>query len=393
MGQAALKLVHAARYVGAGTVEFLLEPNEQFHFLEVNTRLQVEHPVTESITGLDLVEWQLRIAQGEALPLAQGDIHTHGHAIEARLCAEDAYAGFAPQSGAIHHWQVPRLPGVRVDHGLGATAQVPPHYDSMVAKLIAHGRTREEARVRLVAALRGTTVLGVTTNRDYLMQCLQAEPFATAQLHTGWLAYSAAQWPMPSTPPAWWAVLAALLLHQQAAAHGPLARFTSVAVRETHWKLASAQTEQAVRLRVSHRAAMQVSVGEHTFQVEIVRAHGPQAQVLLDGIQHTVHWQAQGAAGWLDGLGCSAAFENLTEVHAHEGDSAVSGELVSRMHGLVVKLNVAVGQAVKQGELLLALEAMKMEHRIEAPHAGRVAALGVGLGMQVATGQWLVRIE
>ena len=197
----------------------------------------------------------------------------------------------------------------------------------------------------------------------------------------------------PATPAAWWAVVAAVLLQRQAQAQGPLARFTSTAARDTHWKLASQQAEQTVQLSVNHRQAMAVTVGEQVFHLEIVADNGTQVQLLLDGLRHTVHLQSREQAGWMDGLGTSAAFENITAKPAGEAERAQNGELISRMHGMVVKLNVAVGQVVKQGELLLALEAMKMEHRIEAPRAGTVTALGVAAGMQVATGQLLVRIE
>ena len=153
-------------------------PTGDFHFLEMNTRLQVEHPVTEAITGLDLVEWQLRIARGEPLPLQQEQIRWQGHAIEARLCAEDAFNGFAPQAGRVLHWNVPAGEGMRIDHGLVAQPEIPPYYDSMIAKVIAYGADREQARGRLLRALAGSAVLGLRTNRDYLLQALSAPAFA-----------------------------------------------------------------------------------------------------------------------------------------------------------------------------------------------------------------------
>src|SRR5262249_11602317 len=165
MGAAAVAAAQAVGYVGAGTVEFMLDADGAFYFLEMNTRLQVEHPVTELVTGIDLVQWQLRVAAGEALPLAQGDVRWTGHAIEARLYAEDADAGYLPQTGRIAWWRAAEGPGVRTDAGVVTGQEITPYYDSMVAKVIAHGATRDEARQRLMAALTDTLLLGVTTNK------------------------------------------------------------------------------------------------------------------------------------------------------------------------------------------------------------------------------------
>ena len=247
-----MKLVREVGYVGAGTVEFLLAPDGSFHFLEMNTRLQVEHPVTEAITGLDLVEWQLRIARGEPLPLPQADIRWQGHAIEARLCAEDAFAGFAPQSGRIGHWSVPAGEGLRVDHGLTPQPTIPPHYDSMIAKLIAFGSDREQARARLLRALQGSTVLGLRTNRDYLLQAWQAPAFALPQLSTHWLGEASAAW-SPRAPDARWAAMAgALRLHRRSRVHGPLACFSSTGPRETPMRLEAGGAVFDLRLRYAH---------------------------------------------------------------------------------------------------------------------------------------------
>src|SRR5437762_9272383 len=179
MGAAAVAAAKAVGYVGAGTVEFIAEPTAdgdlRFYFMEMNTRLQVEHPVTEAITGLDLVEWQLRVAAGEPLPLAQDGIRFQGHAIEVRLCAEDVPAGFMPQSGTLVMWQP--TPDLRVEHALRSGTEIPPYYDSMIAKLVSHGATREEARRKLVAGLQDTVALGVATNQTFLAACLEHPAF------------------------------------------------------------------------------------------------------------------------------------------------------------------------------------------------------------------------
>ncbi|MFZ4758425.1 MAG: acetyl-CoA carboxylase biotin carboxylase subunit, partial [Burkholderiaceae bacterium] len=221
MGEAAIRLARAVGYVGAGTVEFLLEPDGRFWFLEMNTRLQVEHPVTEAVTGLDLVAWQLRIARGEPLPSAQDAIRIEGHAIEARLCAEDPDHGFAPQVGPITGWRMPVGDGVRVDHGLAVRAEVPPYYDSMIAKVIAFGADRAQARARLDAALADTAVLGLRTNRDWLRRCIAAPAFTEPALSTAWLGEAAADWTAPASDARWRAVATALRLSRSTVAHGP----------------------------------------------------------------------------------------------------------------------------------------------------------------------------
>ncbi|MCA8899920.1 MAG: acetyl-CoA carboxylase biotin carboxylase subunit, partial [Hyphomonas sp.] len=185
MGQASVDAAKAIGYVGAGTFEYLLDGEGNFYFMEMNTRLQVEHPVTEAITGLDLVELQLRVAAGEALPLAQEDVRFSGHAIEVRLCAEDPQAGFMPQSGVLALWEPAGF--VRVEHGLRSGLEVPPYYDSMIAKLIAHGSSRDDARRRLVAALEQTVAMGLRTNKDFLGDCLEHPVFAAGEATTAFI--------------------------------------------------------------------------------------------------------------------------------------------------------------------------------------------------------------
>jgi Acetyl/propionyl-CoA carboxylase, alpha subunit len=200
MAAAAVAAGRAAGYVGAGTVEFLVE-GDAFYFLEVNTRLQVEHPVTEMVTGLDLVRWQLLVADGHPLPLTQEEITSRGHAIEVRVYAEDPATGFLPSVGAIAHWSAPAGPGVRVDSGYGAGDTVPPFYDPMLAKLIVHAADRESARARLLRALREFTVLGVRTNLSYLGAVAEHPAFAAGETHTGFLAEHFADWRPPGDVP------------------------------------------------------------------------------------------------------------------------------------------------------------------------------------------------
>ena len=393
MGAAAVKLVREVAYVGAGTVEFLLAPDGDFHFLEMNTRLQVEHPVTEAITGLDLVEWQLRIARGEPLPLQQADFRWQSHAIEARLCAEDAFAGFAPQAGRIGHWSVPAGAGLRIDHGMVAQPVIPPHYDSMIAKIIAVGADREQARARLRQALAGSAVLGLRTNRDYLLQALDAPAFARPQLSTHWLGEASAAW-SPRLPDARWAAMAAaLLLHRRSRVHGPLACFSSTGPRETPLRLDAGGTVFDLRLRYARQGSWRVTCADTAFDIEMLHDDGTTAALLIDGQRCAAVAQQQGASGWLDAEGISAAYADLSDAPPQREDAAAHGLVASRMHGLLVRLEVAVGQRVRKGEFMLAIEAMKMEHRIESPIDGTVVEVGAAAGAQVAPGQLLLRIE
>jgi len=393
LGAAAVKLVREVGYVGAGTVEFLLTPDGEFHFLEMNTRLQVEHPVTETITGLDLVEWQLRIARGEPLPLAQEQIRWQGHAIEARLCAEDAFNGFAPQAGRVLHWAVPAGEGIRIDHGLVAQPEIPPYYDSMIAKLIAYGADREQARGRLLLTLAGSAVLGLRTNRDYLLQALSAPAFAKPELATRWLGEASAAW-LPRVPDARWAAVAAtLLLHRRSRIFGPLALFSSSGQRDTPLRLAVGDELFDLRLAYRQGEPVRVSVADAQFEIEVRSDDGHQVQLIVDGAHDSGLYWLQGSDGWLDAGGICAAFVDRSQAPPEVDDPEGHGLIASRMHGQLVKLAVAVGQRVRKGEFMLAIEAMKMEHRIDAPIDGTVVELGAAAGTQVSPGRMLVRIE
>src|SRR3954470_3171134 len=211
MGEVAVAAVRALGYEGAGTLEFLLDASCAFYFMEMNTRLQVEHPVTEAITGLDLVELQLRIARGEPLPVKQQEIRFTGHAIEVRLCSEDAAHDFMPQSGRMARWQVPE--GIRVEHALQSGSEIPPFYDSMIAKMISHGATREEARGRLIVGLEHLTAFGVTTNQAFLMSCLRHPGFTGGEATTAFIGTHRDELLAPRVDGAFAATLAGLLLY------------------------------------------------------------------------------------------------------------------------------------------------------------------------------------
>ena len=393
LGDAAVALVRAVGYVGAGTVEFLLTPDGRFHFLEMNTRLQVEHPVTEAVTGLDLVEWQLRIARGEPLPLQQAAIRWQGHAIEARLCAEDAFAGFAPQAGRVLHWQVPAGEGVRVDHGLVAQPEIPPHYDSMIAKVIAFGADRAQALARLQRTLAGSTVLGLRTNRDYLLQALSAPAFTEPRLATRWLGEASPGW-APREPDARWAALVgAVRLHRRSRVHGPLALWSSTGRRDTPLRLQGGEARFDLRVGYRRDEPISVAVGNTSFAIELLHDDGHRLQLVVDGLHTAVAYADDGDSGWLDADGVCAAWTDLTDAPPERAGGAAHGLVNSRMHGLLVRLAVQPGQRVQRGDFVLAIEAMKMEHRIEAPVSGTVVEVGAAEGTQVSPGRLLLRIE
>ena len=339
LGAAALAVARSAGYVGAGTVEFLLDGDGAFWFIEANARLQVEHPVTEAITGLDLVEWQLRVAAGEALPFRQEDVRFEGHAIEARLCAEDPAHDFLPQSGRMALWRPDNA--VRVDHALESGIGISPYYDSLLAKLVTHGRTRDEAREKLAAALDATLALGVTTNKSYLAAVLRDAQFAGAGATTSFLGE----------------------------------RFAG-------WKPAPTDELFARRLYASACAAA-AGYGEWSGWSNLGRTALPFAPCVLEGA--TLYFALDGHSfSWRD---------TTMDPPAKRAAGLDGGSLSAPMNGRVVSVHARAGDRVQAGSPLVVLEAMKMEHTLVAAAALRVRAVHVSKGAQVAPGQLLVEFE
>ena len=357
MGEAAVAAARAVDYVGAGTVEFLLGADGRFWFMEMNTRLQVEHPVSEAITGLDLVEWQLRVAAAEPLPLRQEEVRFSGHAIEARLCAEDPEKDFLPQAGTLALWQTAE--GVRTDHALESGAAIPPYYDSLIAKVIVHGRTRDEARERLARALDDTVCLGLPTNKAFLAAVLRNEAFARGEATTGFLA--GRSFPAPQPEAADYTLAAALLA--RAAGYG-------------EWTGWSNNPEHALRARFGER---DVAVRYR----DLPRAAEVKLQYVVEG--DTVHFAHDGA---------SHSFRNiLHEPPTKRGANVGNGRLFAPMNGRVVAVHARAGEQVAAGTALIVLEAMKMEHGLSLPAAVKVKAVHVSAGIQVAPGHLLVEFE
>ena len=389
MGATAVAAVQAIAYEGAATLEFLLDREGHFYFMEMNTRLQVEHPVTEAITGLDLVEWQLRVAAGEPLPLTQADICYAGHAIEVRLCAEDVPAGFMPQSGTLLQWQVPA--GLRVEHALSDGAISPPYYDSMVAKIIAHGSNRENALRQLQSALHDLVALGVKTNQSFLQRSLAHPVFVAGQATTAFIAHNESALLHESTDTQALAV-AAWLLNRTANAlpvFSPLAHALPVGL------LLSVDGNN-LRATVTQTGAQQftVQVGEQTHTLTAVTQDAHSARVIVDHILQSVHFVRDGHTLCLHWAGRPFQVQDLTRaVGAKPGEQGGDGKVRASMNGRVVAVLVAVGERVQAQQALITLEAMKMEHVHAAPVAGTVTAVHVATGDQVPASCVVVEIQ
>ncbi len=400
MGADAVAAALAVGYQGAGTVEFMVDAQGKHYFLEMNTRLQVEHPVTEMVTGLDLVEWQLRVAAGEPLPKTQAEIEFGGHAIEARLYVEDPYAGFAPQTGQVLWWKPESAmhAGVRIDHGVQEGDTVSPYYDPMVAKVIAHGRDRSDAIRRVRAALRNTPLLGLRHNARFLNELLAHPDFANAQMTTTrideWAEQGAAilQAPQPSDK-AW--LVAALALVAQ---HGASWRSDSVAAFDMG--LQCGDQARQLRLHPDRQGGVAITLladGDHDLsgalqvQAAVVRFDAGQLRFALDGVEQSAIALVQGHAVHLALDGDSWVVE---EISAFPNSQAAQdpGKARAPVAGKVSRVLVAAGDAVVPGQQLLCVEAMKMEMWLCAQAPGTVSAVHVQAGDQVESGALLAEI-
>jgi propionyl-CoA carboxylase alpha chain len=400
LGAAAVTAGRAIGYVGAGTVEFVLDADGSFYFLEVNTRLQVEHPVTELVTGLDLVRLQLEIAEGAPLPPEVTGAAIRGHAIEARLCAEDPRAGFVPAAGVLHRFTVPDLPGVRVDTGVADGSVVGVHYDSLLAKVIAHGPSRDAARRRLARALAQAHLHGVTTNRDLLVGVLREPDFAAGRLDTGYLdRHDPAVLAAAPSQRAADLQLAAAALAGQAARRadatvlpGVPSGWRNVPSEDQHAEFACDGERHEVRYRLD-RDGLRVSVDGRPLADALVGAARPDhVELTVGGITRQFSVHRVGDAVYVDSsLGALA----LTEVPRFPEPSALvaGGSLLAPMPGTVLKVAVEPGDAVRAGQPVVVLEAMKMEHVVAAPADGLVAEVAVRVGQVVDAGTELARVE
>ncbi|TDJ22793.1 MAG: ATP-grasp domain-containing protein [Gammaproteobacteria bacterium] len=395
MCDVAVAAVKAIGYCSAGTVEFLLD-GDQFWFLEVNTRLQVEHPVTEAITGLDLVREQLLIAQGEPLSFAQDEIGIDGHAIEARLYAEDPENDFLPASGTVVAWEPSRFAEARFDSGIESGSVVGIQFDPMLAKVIVHAPTRREAALRLARVLETTRIQGLKTNRDFLVATLRTPEFLAGETTTNFIErVRPATRYVPSVAELNEAAIAAALA-AQADRHAAATvlrsipsgwRNTPMPLEHTHFR--HGDDEIDVGYRAGRNGVFDVQIAAQSYRV-VVRARGADEVILeIDGRRLRFALASAGDT-WLI-HGPAGDVELLEQPRFPRSDkTSVSGGLVAPMPGNVLATHIEVGDKVAAGQLLLVLEAMKMEHRITAPEEGVVAELRVTEGDQVANGELLI---
>jgi len=416
MGEAAVAAAKAVNYVGAGTVEFIVEqpggyerPDQmKFYFMEMNTRLQVEHPVTEAITGLDLVEWQLRVASGEPLPVRQEDLRITGHAIEARICAENPDNNFLPATGSLNVYGLPdcvtfeRGP-VRVDSGVRQGDAISPFYDSMVAKLIVHGDTREQALARLDEALAQTHIVGLATNVQFLRRVARTDAFAQARLDTALIQREQAvlfhQEPVGLPLAAAAAVAQTLLRGRASEGADPFSRrdgFHSHGLARRRFEFEFGGEHAKAWLTYERGGALHLAVGEGDAAVAGPLAIAQQG----DGIELQFAGQRTRAAvyaqGEVDHVFTPRGATQITAIDllAHSGESAAEGgRLTAPMPGKVVSFAVKAGDKVAKGQPLAVMEAMKMEHTIAAPQDGVVQELLYAPGDQVTEGAELLRLS
>ena len=410
MGEAAIAAARAVNYVGAGTVEFIAEPDGKFYFMEMNTRLQVEHPVTEMITGLDLVEWQLRVASGERLPKTQQELQRCGHAIEARIYAENADKDFLPSIGRLMHLEFPMHDAftnadVRVDGGVRAGDAISPYYDPMIAKLIVRGADREQARARMLRALAATQIVGVHTNVAFLSRLMGDEAFAQADLDTG-LIERRRETLLPAPAPAMresllLATAAVLEQEKERDTQDPWAERNGWRVDGKYGRTLSFQDAESVQDVVIEivEGQLTLAVATHRATLELVaQATGsPSAQsvTLLTGtgrLAGTVVRQGTRMDVFVMGK-CETLFLKDALASAGQVEADHAGSLAAPMPGKIIAIEVQAGDKVKRGQALLVMEAMKMEHTIVAGVDGVVESIYFGVGEQVAEGAVLISLE
>jgi len=407
LGKTAVAAARAVRYENAGTVEFLLHEGH-FYFIEMNTRLQVEHPVTEMVTGFDLVEWQLRVAAGEDLPVTQDEIAARGHAMEARLYAEDPAHDFVPASGRLQRLRLPAAAGdLRVETGLREGDEIPIFYDALVAKLIAWGADRAMARARLDAALAETQIAGVANNRDFLLRLVRHRDFAAGAIDTGFVERHRAALTLPLSAAPFAVVAAASLASVCAAPPAPSPS------RDLHspwgwrdgWRLygASEASEHEIawldqgltrRIKVRfHASRLSLTLDEESAEARLATRHAGEVSFTLDGVPLTASVQQQGARFSVTLDGHTFALTRLDDLARHAASGLAPARLNAPVHGRVLDVPVKGGQQVKRGEVLMLLECMKLEYRVTAPADGIVEKLHFATGDVVEEGAPLLAFK
>ncbi len=402
IGAAAVALAREAGYVGAGTAEFLMSavnPNE-FFFLEVNARLQVEHPVTEEVTGLDLVEQQLRVAAGEALGFGQDDVALRGHSIEVRVCAEDPASGFLPATGRIVGYREPSGSGIRVDSGVALGTEVGASYDSLLLKVIATGRDRDEALEHLSRGLTELRILGVTTNAGYLLRLVAAPQVRAGDLDTGLLDRGVAELEPPSREAIEAAIATAvvetLALTGAGASVDPwdsLPGWRVTGPVPVEWELEPIGSKDLIIVGVLGDATgATVTIGEYGLRMAAADAGDGRVRMELDGRARLWDHAVLGAERWV-AAGPDAFAFRLAELVVAGADAAAGGALEAPMPGTVLSVRTAAGDAIAEGDVLVVMESMKMELTLTAPGAATVGEVYVSEGQSVRQGQPLVELE
>jgi geranyl-CoA carboxylase alpha subunit len=404
MGAAAVKAAKDIGYVGAGTVEFLLDGSGAFFFLEMNTRLQVEHPVTEMVTGLDLVALQIQVARGEALGLTQVDISLDGHAIEARLYAEDPAQDFLPATGPVDLWAPASGPDIRVDSGIETGGEVSPYYDPMIAKIIAHGATRDEARLKLIKALKTTALFGLKTNKSFLIDALTHEKFASGDATTAFIGTHFSPGQIQEKTLSVEAAACAAIIQYELQRDRSLASSVGISPEILNWSSASkivtpftyADGEGRLDLYVTPLNQTRYTIlcnGEKSDVLVQTRSEFD-AVINIDGNRFKVLFNQPAPSAIdisIDGRDYSLV--NLNAVIANAEDSVGAGAVMAPMHGALLEVFVAKGDTVEKGQRLAILEAMKMQHEILAGIDGEVSGVHVTAGMQIAADTLMFEIK
>ncbi len=405
MGDAAVKAAKDINYVGAGTVEFLLDNENNFYFLEMNTRLQVEHPVTEMVTGQDLVAMQFDVAQGKKLSVQQEDVHLFGHAMEARLYAEEPSNEFLPATGRADVWTLPTGDGIRVDHGLSQGQEISPFYDPMLAKIIAWGEDRELARQRLIKALQETNLFGVETNKEFLIDVLSKKSFINGEATTAFIAENYSVDSLTRKPVSLeHHLIAACLLYQksqqthqsQALASGnSLYGWRSSQSIDTPYKIQQLEFDTAnLLLREGSKAEYEIRHMDKVHTLKVLSNDQPhKLRLSINALQKDVQFSFPNKGEVTVQIeGRQATFTNQLMFTKGDVDTQGSGSVLAPMHGNLLSLSVELGQKVEEGQLLAVMEAMKMEHRLLAQVSGEVSGIYAAVGEQVSAGSLLLEI-
>ena len=402
MGEAAVNTAKSCQYVGAGTVEFLVDAEKNFYFLEMNTRLQVEHPVTELVTNTDLVEWQLRVAAGENLPLTQDEISLNGHAIEVRLYAEDPGTNFMPQTGLVELWKPAVGEGIRMDYGIQTGQEVSPHYDSMLAKVIAYGCDREHARRRLINAVEDTVLLGLKTNKDFLANILRHQAFISGEATTAFIGEDFGDDPSltDDAPDSLITALSTALLYassaKMTAQTDTIISWSNSPSSPVLFKLLCGEHKLDTNIAVTNQQTQDtfsVNVGEDNHVIQILDINDTVCTYVCDNMRETLHFVQDDNRIFLDTPRGYAEYIDNTHAPAAGADGAGSGRVVAPMDGAMIEVMVEVGQTVELGQPIAILEAMKMEHQIKADVNGTITEVNVAKGDQVKVRQLLIQIQ